>query len=860
MANGDIVSVTVLADGWNADVAIAGLLTGGTYDFGLGANNDPTTGTPKVVFTVTRLGFDATGSATTVVDTVYGQVKVQKPYPNATTTEETTGGGNVTVRIALSEPIYAKDKTGGGNSGTDPTVTILASFYTQGGTPNNATTGLTVVNNSTLAYPKIVGNWSIPGYEKCGATQNLRCVAFHKFARAGLQVKCVKFTIADTHSHTDTVTVTVPTIDSTFGDQVPVVEYSATMNTSGFTQNDIVTANFIAYPHIGDSAACLDTSAGTTPPTPLYGPQKYIADPNGTYNTNFAVVDPTSGNDTTGVAGSLVAAAAAPCASIGGAFNKIRINSNAGTNVSAARNNCGGATIYLKDNAGGVNNFQWMGATTPTIGTDPSCRLLIAIYPGNTRSNVVINSANAGTSNHNAGKMYRIQGVKITAQLASGVFDGGFTAGGDEDVVFDSCEFDSSANLTLYRNEVFHLLRNTITTLAQGIKPFSNVNMAPSIIRGNAINATTFDGSVFSYTFIGNSKTNTTNVNFIDDSSVGTGCPTLTNQVFAFNRWTGTSSGSPLLRLRASSAENHGIAIVQNIIEQTGASQPTAQVAGDASSTVCNNVIIHHNVFVGQRANLAYNEYGAIGLARNNWSVKNNLFDDFNIKSDTYNGTSATATRSYGAGSCTVTVTQSAHQYQNGDTVVIASGNVNPSGYVGSFTVASATANTFQFTFAVGADPGAIISLTIAPNGGRIGNWPLMFGCGCSGNVLAETTGIGAPGSFMPNMTGLKSISATITGQPPASSPTNATTYLAFVDRKAYDGSSPGAGNGDYRIRSTSPAWGTVFDSLLLYDFAGIARRDKDSAGAYATGVWRQQNQIRDGAAIGGLIKSGACL
>jgi hypothetical protein len=72
MAAGDILSVTIQPDGFHADVKFAGLNTGGTYAFGYGVRNDPAISTPKLALTVTSLGFDNTGAATTAQRLVYG--------------------------------------------------------------------------------------------------------------------------------------------------------------------------------------------------------------------------------------------------------------------------------------------------------------------------------------------------------------------------------------------------------------------------------------------------------------------------------------------------------------------------------------------------------------------------------------------------------------------------------------------------------------------------------------------------------------------------------------------------------------------------------------------------------------------
>jgi hypothetical protein len=129
-----VLSVEISPDGWYADLSFEGQSTGGTYDLGLGANGDPDTGTPKLVLTVTSMGFDDTGAPTTVERTVYGTKFVRKPYPNQAQAQETVfGTADVTVRVALSDYVYAKDKAGAGNSGIDVVVSVLAGLYTVGG-------------------------------------------------------------------------------------------------------------------------------------------------------------------------------------------------------------------------------------------------------------------------------------------------------------------------------------------------------------------------------------------------------------------------------------------------------------------------------------------------------------------------------------------------------------------------------------------------------------------------------------------------------------------------------------------------------------------------------------------------------
>lgn len=619
----DIQSVVIGADGWYADITIGGLSTGGTYAFGLGANNDPDAGTPKLTLTATSLGFDTGGNPTTVARTIYGTKEVRQPYPTPTLNQETLGAGNVTVRVALSDYVYAKDNVGAGNSGTAPTVTISAGLYTQGGTPNNAATGLTVTNNSTRAYPKIVGNWSWPGYDKLGATFTARAVAFHISAAAGRPVQCVKFTATDTHANAVTVTVTAPTVDTTSGDAVPVVEYGAIMSAAALTQGDVVTLNFVAYPRVGDVAALLDTATGTAQPTPLYGPILAVCDKAGTYATSVAVVDPTGGNDGTGaVTGAfLVGSPPASYRTMAAAFTALRAYNLA----NYGRNNCGGSTLYLKD---GVH--PWVNGTV-SVGTAPDAWLTVAKFPTSVRDNVTIGDQVGGQS---LGLRVKLQDVRITGQSAIG----NISPGAGSHLWIDRCEINCPVvgNPPFYSNTVWYTTRSLVTAFDQGFHPYSIDTTSPALVRGNTVVAA--NGTTFAYTVLGNTMPASVPLN---DAYPGQTIPQSVNTVVAYNKMSGPIGGNTPVTLKLINSETHGCAFIQNLVEITVQSvSPAVQITADTShNTPVENVLIWQNTIVGQRINTAYNEDDVRGAAyRIGWSLKNNVFDSNYIKTDTFAG------------------------------------------------------------------------------------------------------------------------------------------------------------------------------------------------------------------------------
>src|SRR5512145_993495 len=185
MAAGDILSCTIDPLGWKATVVIEGFKDGGAYAWGFttSANKINIPSAAKVVFTVVSEGYNSSGVLGTITRTIYGTETLRNPYPNEATLQETEAGGNLSIVIALSEPIYDDDNTGVGKSGTAPTVSIAAGWYTDSGTggssaPNNACTNLAVTNNSTLDYPKVIGNWAWPCYERVTADFAVEFVAF----------------------------------------------------------------------------------------------------------------------------------------------------------------------------------------------------------------------------------------------------------------------------------------------------------------------------------------------------------------------------------------------------------------------------------------------------------------------------------------------------------------------------------------------------------------------------------------------------------------------------------------------------------------------------------------------------------
>lgn len=295
-ATGDITAVTILGDsthnGFAASIVITGLSTGGTYAYGLGANNAPSGA--KIVFTVTSPGFDSSGAATTVSRTVYGTTCMRQTYQtslgsNATNglstpcnppSPQESGSSPVTVEVALSEFIYATD--------TVASVTIGSGFYTQAATPNNACAAcVSVTNSSTLVYPKPIGGRATIPNQLVGNSFLVEWTAFanpHGYPVAGQTIAAVKTTCTDTHSHTSPTVTTTAAIASTLPSVVDTLVIPVNGGGSGYAVADTGTVTMpagvngpTAYRVVSVSGGVVTSISVTTASANVSGDQTALA-------------------------------------------------------------------------------------------------------------------------------------------------------------------------------------------------------------------------------------------------------------------------------------------------------------------------------------------------------------------------------------------------------------------------------------------------------------------------------------------------------------------------------------------------------------------------------------------------------
>jgi hypothetical protein len=727
---GGITSVVIRPDGWSADVTFSNMMAGGTYAFGLGTNNT-IVGTEKLKLSVLSQGFTSSGTATTVRRAVYGTIQVRFATPNQAFNDETTnsladqiitGELWITNRIALSQYIFSGD--------SNITATITAGLYAQGGNTNLAVTDLAAINLSVAAYPEVVANWSWPGWNReTNATMRLRMVGFHGMAYGGQPLACVQFIVLDQHSVKVTNTVTAMAKDSTLPDPWPIGEYYSDFTQSAFTALDLLRCDFIAFPHIG--TAPFDTTLNTyAQPTPRPASITNLCDPNAAYSSIIAVVDP-AGNDTNGRATNTTpdkVVSGSYFLTIAKAANQIQ----ASNNTYHSHNDVGAGVIYVR-----AGDYAWLGASS-TYGSTPKCWIEVKPYPGDAQPVITSQSGNTDISDR-----IKITGLSFTA---------GNVFSGTDALWLNQCNINTAASqfLVSCNSWVTHC---TIPQMAQGFRPFSAGQVTTSpLVRGNNLEG--FNASVVCYTVLGNSKqtTNGGGQYALGFEISGFAIPKSNYGIVYDNFWGGNKLiNATFFSLNTATTMTNGCAIVNNVFEYCTNHAASGFDFGSVNAISYTNMIVWNNVCPGAKTTFAYNDIGSAASWKWLWSVRNNLFDNWNIKSDTF-GT---------------------------------------------------------------------------PNAARVGNWPVLYGCGLSGNFMGEITGVGAPAQFLETFPGLSGWQ---------NSATVANTYFRFVNNQSYEGtvnSWPGGGN--YRVGNTGPQVNYGRGHVIPFDLEGNNRGAFDPPGPYAS-------------------------
>jgi hypothetical protein len=636
---GDILGISI-SNGW-MHVKLQGLNPKGTYQLGIADGSKFNTPThPTVVLHYSSPGFTSQGTPTTLHRTNFATCPVRRTYPHPDQPDESVSDGVLTVRLALMDYTYRTD--------SNVVAFIQPGFYRADGRANTAAKKFPVRNDSTESYPRPIANWSRPPLEILTTDRaTVALTGFGHHAEDGLPLQSVHFWAVDAKGKSSPrSTVSVPTIDSTYGDALPVLEYIGNLDLRGL-ETGPATVHFRAYPRLGDSRAVLDTSDGRFQfPTHEAGPSRIIADPNRTYGRSVAVVA-LEGSNTSGevIEANRFQEANPPKAfrTIAAAIGAIRDHNGR----HHRRADPGGGILYLRS-----GSHLWTGGPTVSTGRQQTW-LDVAAFPGEFP---VI----TGFSGSRDGSLWtRFRGITFSSTHLG-------TLSGMAGLVLGQGTRITNTTDPRFIDAVTNIWFTgaTIDSLPQGFRPASPRHDSQyRLMRGCRLD---MGGQAILPTMIlGNLRhARRPSAAKIQAGGLETAraIEPATYPIIAFNAFYDEYSptGGALLELwfHGSKHRNtNGFAIVQNLFEQTSSARNGSRVMSIASSegstpddSPAPFALLWHNTIVGQRANLLENAGGKkpadwLNADRRLASFQNNLFEQANTKDDRHYNASTTGRR-----------------------------------------------------------------------------------------------------------------------------------------------------------------------------------------------------------------------
>ena len=550
------------------------------------------------------------------------------------TNDEKNSGSSLVVVAALSDWIYQKDNTGGGNSGTAPTITIPASFVTNtggGSETSNALSAAAVTQNSTAAFNKPIAQFVTPERETITDSLTVDLVASHYHGMNNEQVAYVEFRATD-----GTLTVTSGTntsiVASRSSDQAPVLVYRGTLDTSTLASG-LITVNADVYPHVGDSTAVLDSADQST--RREFSPRYFLKDATRGASPPYAYVT-SAGNDGTGVWSTTAATAeASPFLTVQGAINAAAAQMPAGSYAPLV----GTGTTRPMDGAivrVGSGTFSLVSAASArpqSIGA-----VIITRDPNVARTSSIV-AFGSGAS-----WRARIGVGTLVAPVAEGAVifrdititrPGTLAMQGEAatllEIIFDDVTFNNeSRNASMFSSSsasVFGMAASNPAASWLGASAAGEWR----IWRGVSLDAA--DLSMEGYCVVGS---------YIQRTSEFTkaAARTASGSVIAFNRLTARGVINGVFQ-QGDSESVTGMALMQNLIETSGiANGPNNKVGGDNFTGNVTNVVHIHNTYVGfdiyGRSNFLYND--TTGTFRTHKFVRSagNIQVQINTKHDVF--------------------------------------------------------------------------------------------------------------------------------------------------------------------------------------------------------------------------------
>jgi hypothetical protein len=697
----------------------------------IGQTFDPT----KLTLTVQGAGFDSTGGATTPSRTVKPTIALRLPVDPDWTTGEVVAINDRRIRDFSGSTKFYRATTAGTCGATAPTHTTVGQVVTDGGvswecigsasggftlpkmeiqngadaeiyvvldqtihagetiTAVNASANLygasragnvniiTKTNNSTIAqYQPVITELTQP-YQRVTSSLRAELVVGHPFGQSGRMAACVQFRVIDLSNGNTVltpakVTSMVRSTISTAGNIVQV--FGQTIDISSLSDGwygleyDVFPfrgASFLSNTH--GYGLAIPTQAGGAP-TNNTKRIPFRKDASAAWAPMYATVDPTSGNDGTGVASLTQATAdASPFATISAAKVAALTKSALATGSGGRnKNDTGNIVIYLKS-----GTYVGYHGTTSNMssGTKGDTWMIIQRHPSTTSSyaDVVITPA-ASTSLKTGGRRVKFVEVTIQGNTTTAALDNQSLAPSNAseynfETWFEGCKLTGAGTsqqrcmarmgLMWFTNCIFDGCGPAL-----GIDAFSNIKlvaggtMSASNLTGQSSNCTTVAVNVVGIIF-------SNGANMFNPSQYycaeGTGSttlpgPQLQTSMRAFNSFP-TCKATPKDFNQTGTTGDLARAgcWMMNFVEVYSNAGVASSKGGELSAdgTIRPIPLLYHlwNTYAGEGINLVYNENSvasngainetspsALGCVQKRVIDRCNAYMDRNAKSDLY--------------------------------------------------------------------------------------------------------------------------------------------------------------------------------------------------------------------------------
>jgi hypothetical protein len=563
--------------GWNVDYAAT-----------------PPSLNPLTTFSVSRAGFDDSGNATTISETLTVTQRTRQVFPNEASLTALT--------VALSDYILSTDTVSG------------------------------ATNNSTETMPKPICNWAMLDRQLIGNSLTLEVTGNHWSARSGRPFRCVVFTATD-GTNTVTATATTMTVSGHTGDKNAVLVYQATLDTTTLATG-LITCNAKVYPWIGTLATGSVADSSSSSVAREFSPRYFYKDTTRFATPSLAYVAST-GLDATGVVSTnAVVAKAAPFLTVQGAINGLV---TAVTNVDGCR-------IRIVD---GVN----LGANASTARNQLCAAVIVERDPLVSKAAAILTQAATWRARLGVGTLIGglTEGAVLFRDLTF-VRGGAFTLQGEAAtqlrvMIADDVDFDNnSQTVTMLSNS--HLLFDGCTmTNATAAGVLSAATNEIRIVRGLSVSRS--GASTEGWLVLGSTITAPGVLNYGTRSESGS--------IVQFNRFPSYASTTQAVwafgnSTTVSTPVSQG-SFSQNLIEaiHTTTSNPGIRASPDSGLQNLTHVLIDNNTiaaghFQVGRMNLFYDETALTNRTHKFCRLKNTVAGGFYIKEDVFLGVNGNGT------------------------------------------------------------------------------------------------------------------------------------------------------------------------------------------------------------------------